>query len=134
MAKAASAAGLSARSLQFRALACRILAIPDIDLEIKDLNFLRSTLEQADFEYTDPQWEWLRDIEWRSAKQCGIDGLSIAQMVKLCLRYSADFPPDDADFLKNLRTLQPTELFNPKFQRLVNLYRQIEPLDRREYA
>jgi hypothetical protein len=135
MASTTTGTNLSARSLELRARAGMLLLKPKLQqaLPDKDWCFLESVIVQHS-EYSEAQWEWLHDIEWRAITQTGVDGLSIPMLAETCMTYLADFPPDDAEFIRSILRSGATELYNAPYHRLLSLYQQIEPLDRRQFA
>jgi len=118
----------------------------DIFERSKDGNFFRKfALELRDLpssDWTEWEWYWLGEMarkrddykfsETERAKLTQIysfsrlcsdhDGVTVAEMIRVCHRYYCDFGEEDADFIVALHDSQPSSVRIRELRRLVGLY------------
>lgn len=110
---------------EFRAEARRLLELDEADWTDWELDWLEAMLRYADNRVHSPrELEKLTQLQWLSKPFLQNDGLTIQEMVGICLRYIADFDEDDGEFINSLHRRNARQCRRRQLRRLVRLCRQ----------
>jgi hypothetical protein len=107
----------------FRELARELLELPNSDWTEWEWSWLGQEARRPEsYSFSEPEREKLAQIYSYSRLCSDHDGVTIAEMIRVCHRYHSDFAEEDTDFIIELHKSEATSVRIRQLRRLVGLY------------
>lgn len=107
----------------FRELARELQELPHSDWTEWEWNWLgHESRRPESYSFSETEREKLAQIYSYSRLCSDHDGVTVAEMIRVCHRYCADYGEEDSDFVADLFKMRTTSVRVRQLRRLIGLY------------